>query len=111
MGKLNYPSPCDKCAYYRPYCANFKKCEEYCKWVNTWWKHFRNSFAQAVQPKVITGNKFIYLHPDQARKYLMDGPCKACRAGEFCDTPCRAYLRWWDDRMQITRKKVGYEQE
>lgn len=69
-----------------------------------------NANARAQAAKGLSTQKaFAYEHPDLVRRYIADGPCKGCKAAKACDTPCPAYLRWWDARMEIARRKVGYD--
>lgn len=56
-----------------------------------------------------TRKKFCYEHPDTARKYLEEGPCKDCQFRLLCDVPCVAYYNWWDARMAVLKKKYGME--
>lgn len=104
--KTNYPNPCDSCK--KPDgCSGGYGCQA--------WRiryRYRQKQINAYGRKLMQGGSgetsvFVYPHPDETRRYLADGPCKACKAESVCDTPCPAYLRWWDARMQITRKKVG----
>ena len=99
---LNYPTPCTVCA--KAEICKTNGCGEYRKWVNSWWKFFKGMFRKPVKR-----DKFRYEHPDHIRQYLQKGPCDKCKAADLCDNPCQAYLRWYDARMEIVRKKVGYE--
>lgn len=38
---------------------------------------------------------------------LPKSPCEFC--GEDCQEPCRAYLRWYDARMEIFRRRWRLE--
>lgn len=98
---LNYPTPCTSCAKGLT-CNNVSCCRDYKKWLNSWWKYFKGMFRKPVKR-----DKFRYEHPDHIRRYLQKGPCEECKVAQYCDNPCQAYLRWYDARMEIARKKVG----
>ena len=102
---LNYPSPCDKC-HRGEICGHQLKCKRYGMWIHTWWKWFNGRHRER---KAREGRKecFQYKHPDEVRRYLQEHPCKGCQAEKTCDVPCVRYLRWYDARMEIVRKKVG----
>ena len=96
-----YPNPCDRCT--RASCK-YQECQEYLKRVRTIWKQFNGYTARSYKAKSnMKREKFIYEHPDLIRRYLQEGPCKKCRTDDNCDTPCGAYLRWWDARMEWLR--------
>ena len=104
-----YPCPCLKCD--REYCkkngTSYKECAAWLTWFRWWWKRFHSVLTvtpQKIQPQA---DKFCYSHPDTVRRYLIAGPCKGCKAEKVCDVPCQNYLRWYDARMRIVRKKVG----
>lgn len=103
-----YPSPCLKCD--KDYCKkcgdHYKECAEWLTWFRWWWNRFRVTFTAAPK-KVQENDKFCYSHPDQVKRYLKLGPCAVCSAEQNCDTPCKAYLRWYNGRMEIARKKAG----
>lgn len=91
----NYPNPCDTCKK----CTNSGGCVP-------WKMRYRyrqkqiNAFGKGLyQKKESTQKVWAYQHPDDARRYLADGPCKGCKAEPVCETPCPAYIRWWDARM------------
>jgi len=101
-----YPNPCDTCKSAAS-CRLGYGCTD-------WQIRYRyrqkqiNAYARnLLRVKITEQTKFVYQHPDVIRRYLAEGPCKACKAESVCDTPCPAYWRWWDARMQIIRKKVG----
>lgn len=104
--KQGYPSPCETC----------EKAES-CKMgfgCAAWQIRYRyrqkqiNAFAQKILQAKPTGETmFAYRHPDETRRYLAYGPCNGCKAEQVCNTPCPAYLRWWNARMELTRRKVG----
>ena len=107
--QTNYPSPCLKCG---KDCSNgfkYKKCNKWRTWFLWWWKHFRSVFVQTPALKQADPNKFIYAHPDETERYLRTSPCESCYAAQTCDVPCKAYLGWYNTRMEIVRKKVNYE--
>ena len=51
--------------------------------------------------------KYRYEHPDIIRHYLQKSPCAGCEFEILCDTPCDAYLRWYDARMVVLRYKLN----
>lgn len=105
----NYPSPCLKCD--KEYCkkggSNHKECAEWLTWFRWWWKWFRTNLPKAEAARKERANKFFYAHPDEIKRYINGDPCEGCALKKNCDIPCNAYLRWYDARMEITRKKVG----
>ena len=99
----SYPNPCDTCTR--------DKCPKNCaawrmrylyrqKQINAY--HVRSYKAKRNMKR----QKFVYEHPDLIRRYLQEGPCKKCRAADTCDTPCAAYLRWWDARMEWLKGRL-----
>lgn len=100
----SYPNPCDTCSQ----CTNTGGCEE-------WKIRYRyrqkqiNAFAKnlAREYRNVKTQKFTYEHPDIIRQYLHDGPCAQCKAAESCETPCPAYWRWWDARMEWMKRRAG----
>lgn len=101
---LNYPRPCLKCAK-QDDCNKINACKRYEMWVRTWWKWF-NGRLQERKAREKNRVYFCYAHPDETRRYLMTSPCKGCAMEKDCETPCKKYLRWYDARMEIVRKKV-----
>ena len=102
---MNYPSPCEKCGK-ETYC-DMRKCAEYHKWICAWWKYFNGVYKELCAPRPVGSEKFIYLHPDEYRRYIMKSPCKSCKAHEKCNTPCATYWKWWDERMEWHRRRLG----
>lgn len=101
-----YPNPCDTC----PRCTCPTGCDKYKVRVRTIWKQFNAyPFRSYKVRRKMKQQKFVYEHPDLIRRYLQEGPCKKCKAADNCDTPCAAYLRWWDARMEWLREKFKYE--
>lgn len=101
---MNYPSPCEKC-------PRDGSCGGCLKWEIRYRYRQKqiNAYAKgagAVKVKTVPENKFCYSHPDDVRRWLKESPCNGCHANAFCDTPCPIYLRWYDARMQIARRKV-----
>lgn len=101
-----YPNPCDNCQIAAS-CGFGYGC---IKWQIRY--RYRQKQINAYARKLLQAKnteqiKFVYQHPDMIRRYLSEGPCKGCKAESACNTPCPAYLQWWDARMEIIRKKVG----
>ena len=101
---MNYPSPCEKCHR-----------EGKCGGCNDWKIRYRyrqkqiNAFAKKsyeVKVRPLPKNKFCYNHPDHVKRWLRESPCTGCHAETVCDVACPAYLRWYDARMQIARRKI-----
>ena len=100
---MSYPSPCDSCA--NP-CTGGYGCTD---WLIRYRYRQKQINAYAVrlyrsQPKT---TKFVYEHPDTVRRYLQTGPCPGCKAEAVCDTPCPAYIHWYDMRMAVAKRKLG----
>ena len=104
-----YPCPCLNCD--RESCkengSQFRECRKWLTWFRWWWKRFRGALKVVPQEQSTNTEKFYYSHPDHVKRYLQFGPCAGCSAEQNCDTPCKAYLRWYNARMEITRKRVG----
>ena len=105
---IKYPSPCLKCS--KEYCknggSNYKECRAWITWFLCWWKHFRSVFVPTPALQQADPNKFTYAHPDETERYLRTSPCESCYAVQTCDVPCKAYLGWYNARMEIVRKKL-----
>ena len=101
---MNYPSPCDTCD------KNYG-----CTGCEKWEIRYRyrqkkiNAYARKIceEARKLPENKFCYSHPDDVRRWLMDSPCTGCNANAFCSRPCNTYLRWYDARMQIARRRLN----
>ena len=101
---MNYPSPCDTCdkGYGCPGCKKWEIRYRYRqKQINAYAKQ-----AYLAKVKPLPENKFCYSHPDEVGRWLKESPCTGCNAEAFCDTACPVYLRWYDARMQIARRKA-----
>lgn len=61
---------------------------------------------QTYQPRLVTVQKLLVYHPDEYRRYLKRWPCDGCRACLCCDTPCKAYLEWYNRRMEAVRGEM-----
>lgn len=101
---MAYPNPCDKCQKER--CGADGGCQYWRSWINWNWATFRGYIARKKNSKEKV-TKWVYQHPDRAREYLKNGPCKECKMRENCDDPCSAYWEWWDARMDYFRKVMG----
>ena len=93
-----YPSPClsckraEGCYGYTTFGGERRWCSKYEIWFKWWWKYFVKTFAPAQKPAAMD---------------LRVRPCDKCSVEDRCDKPCPAYLRWYNARMEIARKKVG----
>ena len=106
MAANRYPSPCEKCdnqSCSAELSSWYKQCNAYKTRLICLLKRAKGALYAAPRKE---SNKFRYEHPDMIRKYLREGPCARCTVTN-CETPCDAYLRWWDARMEVARKKVG----
>ena len=101
---MNYPSPCETCD------------KQYgCRGCKDWEIRYRyrqaqiNAYAKracAGKIKPLPVNKFCYSHPNEVSRWLKESPCTGCNAEAVCETACPAYLRWYDARMQIARRRA-----
>lgn len=90
--------PCESCA---ARCKDWM-CDAYRRWIGDQWELFQGRFLGDYRGR-LSGDKFYYAHPDEVRRYLQEGVCGGCRAEGICDTPCPAYWRWWDARMEVAK--------
>ena len=103
MPKNTYPSPCDTCNDSCRGCGCLKWRIRY-----LYRQKQINAYAEKIyHKKTPTYTGFAYSHPDQIAKWLRESPCKGCKAEPSCDNPCPEYLRWYNARLNIARKKVG----
>ena len=100
----NYPNPCDTCKA----CVHSDGCSKWQMRFRTIWKQF-NTYPLRQYRKAPTAKKFCYEHPDTARKYLSDGPCKGCKIEKDCENACGAYYQWWDARIAWLKHRWGME--
>ena len=101
----DYPNPCDGCD---KAACKYQKCPQYLKRFRTMWKQFNSYPVRRYRAmKRMKREKYIYEHPDMIRQYLKNGPCAKCKAAGECDTPCPAYWRWWDARMEWLKWRMG----
>lgn len=106
---MAYPSPCDTCEKVES-CRKKLGCEAWRIRYYYRQKQMNAYSRRAMRPQIVSGRSvFVYEHPDKIRRYLKYGPCKGCNAEEVCDTPCPAYLRWWDARMEWIKQGRGVE--
>lgn len=62
---------------------------------------------ETYRPRLVAVEKILVYHPDEYRRCLRRRPCDGCRACPCCDTPCQAYLQWYDRRMEAARTRAG----
>ena len=101
--KDTYPDPCLVCDNTCRGCGCTKWRIRYLyrqKQINEYAKKILRKKA----PKTIG---FAYSHPDHVAKWLSVSPCNGCKAEHICDTPCEEYLRWYNARINLARKKAG----
>lgn len=104
-----YPSPClrcrraENCTGYIGNANYHRWCSKWEIWFKWWWKQFRSAATGSTKTDP---NKFYYSHPDHIKQQILQSPCDKCSAQERCEIPCKAYLQWYDTRMEIIRKKV-----
>ena len=103
-----YPNPCDTCQDAAS-CKHSYGCADWQIRYRYRQKQINAYASNLLQAKVTEQTKFYYQHPDEVRRYLADGPCKGCKAEQVCNVPCPVYLRWWDARMQMIRRRYTNE--
>ncbi|MBO4938885.1 MAG: hypothetical protein J6C98_07800 [Oscillospiraceae bacterium] len=102
---MSYPDPCNVCTKAR--CVTNGCVDWRIRYL------FRQKQINLYARKLLqggshkTGEAFRYEHPDIIRRYLKNGPCRGCNAEAVCDTPCPAYWRWWDEKMEEFRGRLG----
>ena len=75
-------------------------------WMRQYLKRQQNINACARKlmcPRVREGVIAVF-HPGEHQRWLQSGPCPDCPVNHFCDTPCSAYLSWYDQRMDLVRQ-------
>ncbi len=103
----SYPSPCEKCTSTScnrggTGCPEWRKRYRYRqKQINAYAKR---AFDNRREPPADKDTHFCYAHPNDVRRYLYTSPCKGCGLANNCDTPCGAYLEWYDTRMEVFRR-------
>lgn len=104
---MSYPSPCEKCDRNPCNINGNKGCTAW-RIRYLYRQKQINAYAwKACRPIIIKSGKFCYRHPDEQRRYLRHSPCEGCKINHICDTPCAAYLQWWDQRMAWVRRNYG----
>lgn len=102
---MNYPSPCDSCQTVD--CRAPKNCAKYQMYIRSWWKRFNGIYKELCFNKPGVSERFVYLHPDEYRRYITKSPCDNCKAKENCVHPCATYWGWWDDRQEWHRRRFS----
>lgn len=103
---MNYPSPCDSCT--TAVCPD-KRCE---RWrIRYLWRQKRiNAKAKQLVGSVrVKQNAWVYMHPDEYRRYLEKDPCEGCICEKLCDRPCPRRMAWWEEKMEVVRRRCGRE--
>lgn len=102
---MNYPSPCISCP--SGDCRAHKNCPKYQMFISSWWKFFNGMYVALSANKPGVTQKFVYLHPDEYRRYITNSPCESCKAKDKCVRPCATYWGWWDDRQEWHRRRLS----
>lgn len=105
---MNYPNPCDTCT---EECSGYHGCARWEMRFRTIWKQFNTYRIRQYRKSERQQTKFCYEHPDVARRYLKNGPCKGCQFEKLCDVPCPQYYRWWDARMAVLKERYGVNEQ
>ena len=101
---MRQQSPCEKCED----CKVPHGCEK-------WKKSYRgrqdkiNACAKELHERALkpAGKEyFTYSHPDDVRRFLRYSPCNGCQLMPDCDEPCWTYLRWYDARIELARRRI-----
>lgn len=109
-----YPSPCDSCLRDNKDSCNGKACDRWLrryhyrqKQINAWAKRLCGQYGQ----RHIWLTHWVYMHPDEYRRYLVSNPCDGCLCSSWCDDPCPKYLTHFADKMEYLRKRaMSHEQ-
>lgn len=100
---IDYPSPCEKCT--AKICQG-TRCEPW-KIRYLYRQKQINAYARKIAGRVqIKTNAWVYMHPDEYRRYLAKDPCDGCIASNICDTPCDRWVVWWNERMDAVRRRM-----
>lgn len=102
---MNISDPCRGCPRFPQECHS-----DGCKrWRNYYLERqaMINGYALANFGRPAIDTEELRQNPEKFQDYLRRSPCQNCRAEEHCDTPCAAYLQWWDERMGWVRRKYG----
>lgn len=106
LGNNSYSSPCEKCGKK----CSYPQCTEWTiryryrqKLING----FAKRYGSMGKPMKKKRESFVYLHPIEIERYLKQSPCSKCPGEKGCDTPCGAYLAWYNARNTFARKKLG----
>lgn len=100
----SYPNPCDTC----PECTSTNGCERWRiryryrqKQINAFARHLveKNSMPEEKA-------SWVYLHPDEVRRYLDTNPCDACMCREWCEDICKVRADWWEAKMVVLRRRL-----
>lgn len=99
----DYPSPCDRCSILT--CSG-KNCE---RWLIRY--RYRqnqiNAFAKRISGQIKSRtDAWVYVHPDEYRRYLTSNPCENCLCRSWCDDPCPKYLAHFKAKMEYIRKRA-----
>ena len=84
--------PCKTC---RMQLCRETECEKWQQWFLEAWGAV-NAYAWAQRDELGRQEPkgFVYELP-----HMVKSPCAGCLCERWCDTPCSARLRWWDQRV------------
>jgi len=84
--------PCRDC---RKRICDQEACAAWQAWFLESWAAV-NAYAWCVRDEMGAQEPkgFVYELP-----HMRKSPCCTCRCRDWCDTPCRDRLRWWDSQM------------
>lgn len=102
---MNYPSPCKTCQ--KEHC-NGLTCSDWLVRYRYRQKQINIKALQIARGETpIKTDVWVYMHPDEYRRYLEANPCEGCFAAELCVVPCQRYLLWYDAHRERTRRRLN----
>lgn len=103
---MNYPNPCYACEK-----ADSSRCSGVScgRWRMRYLCRQKqiNAYARKIAGRVKVNTKaWVYMHPDEYKRYLATDPCEGCIAQQICDTPCEKRTAWWDANLEVVRRQL-----
>lgn len=90
--------PCDGCG---GDCED-SLCQSWQQWFLSGWERMNRYYAwHQMDRKGREESHFTYELP-----HIVASPCDGCRCESWCDTPCSLRLKWWDERMELIRRRA-----